>query len=372
MKVLIVDQIAKTTYKFTYSLANALKKRGVDVKLAIDQMTRENCECEYINLFNTDEKKVNKINKLFNYIASYKKIIKMIKKEKIEIIHTQWVIFSPIDYLFLRRIKRHSNVKMIMTIHDILPFNEKKYDKFFHEKIYGLADEIIVQAENNVLRFDKLFPLLSNKVHMIPLGHLLDYTEFIEKSAARQYLQLPENKTILLFFGQIKKVKGVGVLLEALAKIKEKHPDILLVIAGSVWKDDFSQYQRIIDQYDMSSIVREDIKYIPDEDIKYYYGACDCCVLPYLDVYQSGVVQLAYAYKKPAIATNIGAFKEVIIDNTTGFMCEPGDVDDLACVINKALVCKQDFQTLGEAGYSYIKEKFSWDKIAREVHGLYE
>ena len=71
----------------------------------------------------------------------------------------------------------------------------------------------------------------------------------------------------------------------------------MLVIAGKVWKDDFSQYQSIIDENNPSDCVRTDIRYISDEDIK-YYSAAGCCMLPYFDVYQSSVVQLTYAYKK--------------------------------------------------------------------------
>lgn len=74
MKVLLVDQIAKVNYKYTFPLANGLEKAGAKVLLAIDQkQEKENCRCERINLFNTDEKNVGKLEKMQNYIASYKK-----------------------------------------------------------------------------------------------------------------------------------------------------------------------------------------------------------------------------------------------------------------------------------------------------------
>lgn len=75
--------------------------------MAIDQkQEKENCRCERINLFNTDEKNVGKLEKMQNYIASYKKIGELLRTEKFDVLHTEWYTFSPIDYLFLNRYKK--------------------------------------------------------------------------------------------------------------------------------------------------------------------------------------------------------------------------------------------------------------------------
>lgn len=88
MKVLLVDQIAKVNYKYTFPLANGLEKAGAKVLLAIDQkQEKENCRCERINLFNTDEKNVGKLEKMQNYIASYKKIGELLRTEKFDVLH---------------------------------------------------------------------------------------------------------------------------------------------------------------------------------------------------------------------------------------------------------------------------------------------
>lgn len=369
----MLDQIAKVNYKYSYSLVNAIIENGIDIKLVIDQkQEKENAKFDTISLFNTDEKNIGKLSKLFNYIKSYRTVYNIIKHDNIDVLHTQWVIFSPLDYWYLRKIKKKCNVKLITTVHDILPFNEKFYDRKFHKNIYMLADAIIVQAENNVKRFQKLFPKLQDKVSMIPHGHFLEYAEIVDSKEAKKYLKLSENKINLLFFGQIKKVKGIDILLEAFAKVNKKYPDVELIIAGSVWKDDFSQYQKIIDEKNLNNQVITDIRYIPDEEIKYYYSAADVCMMPYTDVYQSGVIQLVYAYKKPAVATKIGAFKEVVIDGKTGFMCEPNNVDSLAQAITSAIENRDKYKELGEAGYEYIKDKFSWEKISQNIIKLYQ
>ena len=113
MKVLLLDQIAKVNYKYSYSLAQALSDSG--------------------------------------------KIGRIIKADGITVLHTQWVIFSPVDYYFLNKFKKKNCVKLITTVHDILPFNEKFYDKCFHKKIYELSDSIIVQAQQNLERINSIF-----------------------------------------------------------------------------------------------------------------------------------------------------------------------------------------------------------------------
>lgn len=372
MKVLLLSQIAVVDYKYTYSLANALKACGNEVELVIDdKKDNEYCQCICTNKFLTSRKDIGKGKKLLNYIETYQFIVKKAVSEHFDVVHVQWFQFSPVDYYFLKKLKKYG-IKVVVSVHDILPFNEKKYDMTFHKKIYGLCDHIIVQAETNIKRFDELFPEDSHKVTFIPHGHFLDFADKHSMEESRKHLNIPQDKTVLLFFGQIKKVKGVGVLLEAFGKLVQKRSDLYLVVAGSVWKDDFAPYQEIIDQHYLTDDqLKTDIRFIPDNEVGYYYSACDIAMMPYLDVYQSGVIQLVYAYGKPAVATAIAPFMEIVEDGITGYLCKPNDADSLAEAIERAVVEKQRFARLGEAGRKKIEIKYSWDDIAAKVTELY-
>lgn len=368
MKVILIDQIAKVNYKYTFPLANGLNKARVDVVLAIDKKTeKENCICERVNLFNTDEKNISKIRKLQNYIASYIKIGKMLKSGNFDVLHTEWYTFSPIDYYFINKFKRKYKVRYVATVHDILPFNEKFYDKPFHKKLYKLADSIILQAPGNMKRFSELFPESKNKTHMIPHGHMLDYVESVDKNESRRRLGIPEGKIVFLFFGQIKKVKGVDILLKALLQLKDKYSELYVVIAGSVWKADFSECQSIIDNNDLSSCLKTVIRYIPDEEVKYFYSAADVAVLPYTDVYQSGVIQLAYGYKKAVIATDLPAFTQFVKNENTGYVVRKNDVDSLAKAMEMAHQQKDRLDSFGLRGYELVKKELNWDELAKKI-----
>ena len=372
MKVLLLSQIAVVDYKYTYSLANALKDCGNEVELVIDDKKDNGyCQCKCINKFLTSRKDIGKVKKLFNYVETYRFIVKKAISEHFEVVHVQWFQFSPVDYYFLKKL-RDNGIKVVVSVHDILPFNEKKYDLLFHKKIYGLCNQIIVQAETNIKRFDELFPEDSDKVSFIPHGHFLDFADKHGMEESRKRLNIPVDKTVLLFFGQIKKVKGVGVLLEAFGQLAQHRNDLYLVIAGSVWKDDFKPYQEIIKRNGLNdSQLKADIRFIPDDEVGYYYSACDVAMMPYLDVYQSGVIQLVYAYGKPAVATSIAPFMEIVEDGVTGYLCNPNDVNSLAEAIERAVADKAHFADLGEAGRKKIAEKYSWKDIAKKITTLY-
>lgn len=374
MKVLLIDQIAKVNYKYTFPLANGLVKHGVDVQLVIDQKKEpENCLCRRKRLFNTDEKNVGKFAKMKNYISSYRSIYRMLDSQEYDILHTEWYTFSPIDYLFLKKIKNKFRVRYVATVHDILPFNQKAYDMFFHRRLYKLADSIILQAPGNMERFATLFPESKHKTKMIPHGHMLDYVEPRNKKESRKKLGLPMNKTIIMFFGQIKKVKGVDIFLKSLAQLKNRYPNLYAVVAGSVWKADFAECEEIIEQYGLADCLKTDIRYIPNEDVKYYYSASDICILPYTDVYQSGVIQLAYGYRKPVVATSLDAFTQFVKEGETGFLAAPGDEKSLTAAIERAMAAKDNLENIGNAGYELVHRKLNWDNLTEQiVHECYE
>ncbi|WP_326511621.1 glycosyltransferase family 4 protein [Clostridium intestinale] len=372
MKSLIVDQILSVNYKYTVNLINNLYKYDVNIQLVSDEkkdFKEVNCGVEM--KFNTTDKSLSKIKKAINYIKTWRYIVKKCEKEDIDLIHVQWFILSPIDWLYLKKLNS-KGVKIVVTVHDILPFNQKFYDYKYHKKIYELANKIIVQAQINKEKIIKLFDGLDNKVVYIPHGNFVNYAKQINKKEARDYLNLPQDKKIILFFGQIKKVKGLDYLLNAMVKINKIRDDIILVIAGKVWEDKFDKYRKIIDDNKLTNVVRCDIKYIPDNDISYYYSACDLNALPYLNVYQSGVIQLAYAHRKPVVASDIPSFREVVLDNISGKLFETKNSEELSSSILELFNGQYDLSEMGQKGYDYIEDKFSWDKIAKSVAAIYE
>ncbi len=291
----------------------------------------------------------------------------------VDIIHTQWFQLSPIDYYFLKKAKS-KGVHIVATVHDIMPFNTKFYDKIYFRKLYDLSDRIIVQAEANIHRFNELFPECSNKVEYIPHGHYLDFSHLIDQESARKRMNIPTNKFVFLFFGQIKKVKGVDILLKAFSKLAKEREDVYLIVAGNTWKADYSYYKKIAEEGNLNADkLRMDIRFIPDELIDYYYSACDVAVLPYTDVYQSGVVQLAYSYDKPAIVSSLKPFTEVVKGGESGLTFDAGNEDELYKTMNQAAnMNHNDLLVMAHRGKEYISHKYSWEIIGEKTYSLYK
>lgn len=371
MKVLFVDQISTVNYKFSFSIIENLKE-NVDFIFVCDEKKFNGNNVVSYDFFNgTTSKEKNKIQKAITYVIAWKKILNLCKTNKIDILHVQWFILSPVDLYFIDKIKK-MGTKIVVTVHDILPFNEKFYDYKSHKKIYNLADKIIVQAKPNINRINSLFDGISDKVAYIPHGNFMGHASIISKDKAKELLGIEKDKKVVLFFGQIKKVKGLDVLIKAFNEIikSKKNDDILLVIAGKVWGDDFSVYENLINEVD-SNKIRCDIKYIPDEEISWYYCAADINVLPYREIYQSGVVHLAYAYEKPVIATNIGSFPEVIIDGETGILVEKDNHKELENAILSLIYDDERMKDMGRKGKKHIENNFSWDAITKDIEDIY-
>ena len=170
---------------------------------------------------------------------------------------------------------------------------------------------------------------------------------------------------------EIKKVKGLDILLSSLPKVIEKHSSLVLLIAGKPWKDDFSYYQKLIDELSISKYCKLDIKFISHSDVPYYYSAADIVILPYRKIYQSGVLMMSLSYKKPVVVSDLPSFKEIIDDNRTGYVFESENSLDLSIVINKALDNPKLLEEIKENGYNLIASDYKWETIGKQTVDAY-
>lgn len=372
MKVVFLNQIPEVNNKYSFSLARGLKKAGVDVSVCgieTDDVSAYK-DITFLPLFESYSTIGNPLKKIISYWKSFERVYKYCVDNKVDILHVQWYIFSPVDWMYHQKLRR-AGVKVVTTIHDLLPFNKKFYDLHYHKKIYSHSDMVISQARMNEKELIDEYGVSKERIIYIPHGHYMEYAEKATKEESLNYLNLPSDRPIILFFGQIKKVKGVGVLIPAMKDVIKKHPEALCVIAGKVWHDDFSEYQALIDEHGLGNNIRTDIKFIPDDEIKYYFNAADIVALPYLQIYQSGVVLLAYAYEKPVVATTEGEFLTVVKDGETGLLVPAGDAEKLAEAINWYLENPKQAKQFAADGKADISVRLSWETIAKQTKRTY-
>ncbi|OEU69189.1 MAG: hypothetical protein BA863_00115 [Desulfovibrio sp. S3730MH75] len=264
-------------------------------------------------------------------------------------------------------------MRVVITAHDVETFVSKLPVPGLVRLCYSFGDRIVAHnrwSEGELL--DKV-GVPQQKISIIPHGNYVrSLGQVPDKLVARNQLGIQRSGKVLLCFGQIKKVKGLDLLLNALPEVIERHPDTILVIAGKVWKDDYSRYKRIIEKYGLGPYCIEKIQYIPNEEVALYYAAADLVVLPYRRIYQSGVLLMAMSYGKPVLASDLEGMKEIVRDNQTGFLFETGNIKSLSDRLNDILSDSTKMTRVASSGYDLIRTEFSWKRVGAMTAECYE
>lgn len=148
----------------------------------------------------------------------------------------------------------------------------------------------------------------------------------------KKNFSISENDRVILFFGYIRKYKGLDILLESLSIIKTRIKNLKLIVAGEFY-DDQNFYSELIQKNNLQDVVIMRNEYIPNEKVKYFFLVADVVVLPYRSATQSGILNLAYGFRKPVIVTNVGGLSEFVIDKSTGLIVEKPDAGLIADAI---------------------------------------
>jgi glycosyltransferase involved in cell wall biosynthesis len=220
------------------------------------------------------------------------------------------------------------------------------------------------------------FGVAEEKVTIIPFGinDTLPNTK-LTSAEAKEALGVGAGHKTLLFFGRIAPYKGLDYLIAALGCLTKRDGSYRLLIAGIIkdclpfWRD----IQQAIDREGVRDKIIESIEFIPDEKVELYFKAADVLVLPYTDIFQSGVLFLAYSFGLPAIVTDVGSMKEEIIAGKTGFACRAQDPDDLARAVMTYFASDlfENLEPQRQAIQSYANERYSWDKVGGITKRVY-
>lgn len=311
---------------------------------------------------------IDSINPLNWFIVAYR-----IKKEKPDlIIFKYWIpFFAPCFFTIFFITKLFLNTKILAICDNIIPHERKIGDIIFTRILFSVVDFFIVQSktvEKDLFRFNK-----KNKPYRLvphPLYNI--FGEKVDKFQARNFLKSNfdiniGNGKVLLFFGYVRKYKGLSYLLNAIPLILNQIPVKLLVV-GEFYEDK-ELYFQYIKELKIEKYVDVISNFVPDEMVRYFFSASDCVVLPYLSATQSGIVQICYYYNKPVIVTNVGGLSEVVINEKTGLVISPASSSEIS-----AAVIRFYTEGLEEKFAEYIeieKKKYSWETFVEQIESLY-
>ncbi len=308
---------------------------------------------------------INSINPL-----NWLRIGNELKRMKPDLIVVRyWLPFmGPCLGTILRLVKKNKHTKVVCIADNIIPHEKRPGDKPFTRYFVKPVDAFITMSEK-VLKDLPLFA--PNKpAKFIPHPLYDNFGEAISKQEARAKLGIGSTENILLFFGFIRKYKGLDILLDAIKILKSANNAVAgngvkLLIAGEFYEDR-KAYDEQIEKLDIkdSLILRTD--FIPDSEVKYYLCAADVVVQPYRTATQSGVTPLAYHFNKPMIVTNVGGLPALVPDNKVGLIAEP----DAASIAAKIVEYFQKGEQHFLPHFLIEKQKYSWSVMTKAILDL--
>jgi glycosyltransferase involved in cell wall biosynthesis len=278
-----------------------------------------------------------------------------------------WVPFFAPMWAVLARVARGVGIKVLFICHNVLPHEQRPWDIKLAHWVLGLGAGFVVssQAEKSLL----LTLLPGRRVEIAPHPiYDMFADQVVPREEARQQLGLSQFEPVLLFFGLVREYKGLRYLLEAVPAIQAELGAIRLLIAGEFWRDK----QTYLDQMTRLGIEQNVTivdRYIPNEKVPIYFSAADVAVLPYTDVTQSGVVQLAFGFGLPVITTRVGGLAEVVEDEETGLLVPPGDCAALAEAVRRYF--REGRRARMTEAIKQSRDRFDWKKLVVSLEEMF-
>lgn len=290
-----------------------------------------------------------------------------LKKKKPDLIICKfWMpFFGPSYGTVFRQVKKNHHTRIVCVVDNIIPHEKRIIDRPFARYFVNSVDAFIVMSESvgsDMKQFVKKQP-----VSLVRHPIYDNYGTLYDKKSACESLGISPKPTYLLFFGFIRKYKGLDLLIRAMDDPYFEKNNVRLIIAGEYY-DDEDSYKNLIENLEYPETVLEHTHFIPDDAVGKYFGAADLVVQPYKSATQSGISQLAIYFEKPMVVTDVGGLKEIIGDEKGGFVVKP-EVESIRQAIIRYLE-----ETDRQEMVSYIqllKERYSWSKFCNEILELY-
>ena len=289
---------------------------------------------------------------------------KIIDLEPDLVLFSFWLaFFAPAFSGVAKKIKKYLDANIMAICHNIIPHEEHLLDTRLTKRFFCFIDSFIVlskKVENELLN---IVPGAKYKYSPHPVYNIFKNT--LSKEQAKAELNIATKK-VLLFFGLIRKYKGLDILINAMEKINTELDDYTLLIVGECYENK-AKYTDLIKNAGITDNVQCHYSFVPDNEVGKYFSASDVVVLPYKSASQSGIVQIAYNFDTPVIVSNVGGLPEIVDEGKTGYCVEPSSSAFAKAI--KAFYEKDNINELN-SNISDYKSQFSWDIMVDSIEEL--
>ena len=272
-----------------------------------------------------------------------------------------WTTFWAPAFTFLSHKFRQKSIPVLFLIHNVLPHEQKPWDRILAKTALRQGDIFIVQTEHEADRLQDLIPGANLVICSHPVYNMFSAAGF-PKPDAKNLLGISPDQKVLLFFGIVRPYKGLETLIHALALLHPRGIKPTLIVAGEFWQDKSSLLNLIEKVNIMEQVLIED-RYILDQEIPTYFSAADIFVAPYRKGTQSGAVKLALGFNLPVVLSQTIADPAILnLENYPVYIMPPDDPIELA---NSLEIAIRDLKE--KTGVSPGSKDSGWDELVRVI-----
>ncbi len=290
-----------------------------------------------------------------------------IKKKKPDFIVTRfWIPFMAPALGTIHRLLKNNNIKRIAIADNVIPHEKRMGDKSLTRYFLKSSDGFITMSKSVLSQLNQFVPNKPKQFLLHPL--YTSFGEALPKNEARARLNLPLTERVILFFGLVRPYKGLDLLLRSMATEGVRNLNLKLIVAGEFYEDK-NTYLEQIRKLGLEKQVAIEDRFIPSEEVRYYFSACDLITLPYRNATQSGVTQVAYHFEKPVLVTDVGGLSETVPHGRCGYVVPP-EPESIAEALVDFFQNQRDSSMCEEMKKE--KRKFDWRIFSDGIVQFYE
>ncbi|MBI3475571.1 MAG: glycosyltransferase family 4 protein [Acidobacteria bacterium] len=373
---------------YAFGLSMALAAQGVSVDVIggaeVDSPEMHSTSgVQFLDAYGDPRKPAGLFGRLARVLGSYLRIVRYAVSTRAKILHLLWNNKFPFfDRTLLMLFYTLLGKKIVFTAHNVNAGKRDGNDSW-HNQLglrtqYRLCDHIFVHTDKMKAELLEEYGVATDAISVIPFGINNSVPDTSLTSAeAKRKLGLAKDERIILFYGAIRPYKGLEHLVAAFQRIAPADHRLRLIVAGEMKKGS-EQYwldiRRTIENDPAREQVIQKIEFVPDEETELYFKAADVTVLPYTEVFQSGVLFLAYSFGLPVIASDVGSFRDDILPGKTGFLSQSCGAADLGQALETYFSSDlyRDLDRRRQEIRDFANARNSWSVVGGKTRALYE
>lgn len=371
---------------YAYGLAMALSSKGLGLDVIgsdeIDSPEMHTTpKVKFLNLHGS-RREASLANRIWRELTFYLRLIRYAKTATPRIFHILWNNrLQVFDRTLLMLYYKLLGKKLVLTAHNVnagrRDLNDSPLNRLTLKIQYRLVDHIFVHTDQMKAALSEEFAIREEKVTVIPFGinNSVPSTDLTPEEAKRR-LGIKNMEKTILFFGALRPYKGLECLVAAFQRIAAAHEGYRLIVAAEPKKGD-EQYlcdiNKTIETDPSRAHIIQRMEFIPDEGTEVYFKAADVLVLPYKQIFQSGVLFLSYNFGLPVVATDVGSFRDDIVEGTTGFLARSCEAGDLAAAIERYFDSDlfRNLNARRHAIREFARARNSWEVVGTSTCDVY-